>query len=97
MAAVQDQAVVKDKAVARALQPFVCGGTAACFASCIIHPIDLAKVRLQLFKTLHPEKKPPSFVTVLSTMVANEGVMSVYNGLSAALMRQAIYGACRTA
>uniref|UniRef100_A0A7R9U5J4 Uncharacterized protein n=1 Tax=Pinguiococcus pyrenoidosus TaxID=172671 RepID=A0A7R9U5J4_9STRA len=95
MAAVQDQAVVKDKAVARALQPFVCGGTAACFASCIIHPIDLAKVRLQLFKTLHPEKKPPSFVTVLSTMVANEGVMSVYNGLSAALMRQAIYGTAR--
>jgi hypothetical protein len=26
-------------------EPFVCGGTAASFASVIIHPIDLAKVR----------------------------------------------------
>lgn len=25
-------------------EPFVCGGTAASFASCVIHPIDLAKV-----------------------------------------------------
>jgi hypothetical protein len=24
-----------------ALQPFVCGGLSACFASAIIHPIDL--------------------------------------------------------
>jgi hypothetical protein len=30
---------------AKAAQPFVCGGSAATFASCIIHPIDLAKVR----------------------------------------------------
>ena len=85
----------KSGGVAAALQPFVCGGTAACFASCIIHPIDLAKVRLQLFKTLHPNLTPPSFPSVISTMVAKEGVMSVYNGLSAALMRQAIYGTAR--
>lgn len=31
-------------AAAAAVQPFVCGGLAACFASCCIHPIDLAKV-----------------------------------------------------
>lgn len=30
--------------VAATVQPFVCGGMAACFASCCIHPIDLAKV-----------------------------------------------------
>ena len=29
---------------AKTAQPFVCGGLAASFASCIIHPIDLAKV-----------------------------------------------------
>ena len=26
-------------------EPFVCGGSAATFASCVIHPMDLAKVR----------------------------------------------------
>lgn len=31
--------------VAATVQPFVCGGMAACFASSCIHPIDLAKVR----------------------------------------------------
>jgi hypothetical protein len=32
------------KAVAKQLEPFVCGGAAATFASIVIHPIDLAKV-----------------------------------------------------
>lgn len=32
------------KGVAKQLEPFVCGGAAATFASVIIHPIDLAKV-----------------------------------------------------
>ena len=31
--------------VAKALEPFVCGGSAATFASIVIHPMDLAKVR----------------------------------------------------
>ena len=30
--------------LAKAAEPFVCGGAAASFASCVIHPIDLAKV-----------------------------------------------------
>jgi hypothetical protein len=34
----------KNAAVAKALEPFVCGGAAATFASIVIHPIDLAKV-----------------------------------------------------
>ena len=31
--------------VAKTLEPFVCGGSAATFASIVIHPMDLAKVR----------------------------------------------------
>ena len=34
----------KNAGLAKALEPFVCGGSAATFASIIIHPIDLAKV-----------------------------------------------------
>jgi hypothetical protein len=35
------------------------GGFSACFATGIIHPIDLAKVRLQLFATLNPGVPKP--------------------------------------
>mmetsp|Transcript_30177 Transcript_30177/g.39756 ORF Transcript_30177/g.39756 Transcript_30177/m.39756 type:complete len:306 (+) Transcript_30177:210-1127(+) len=80
---------------AETLQPFVCGGAAACFASTCIHPIDLAKVRLQLFSTLNPGAPKPSFPALLSGMVQKEGFMSIYAGLSAAIMRQAIYGTAR--
>ena len=34
---------------AAALKPYICGGTSACFASFCIHPIDVTKVRLQVF------------------------------------------------
>jgi len=30
--------------IAKTAEPFICGGSAATFASCVIHPIDLAKV-----------------------------------------------------
>jgi solute carrier family 25 oxoglutarate transporter 11 len=98
-------------------QPFVCGGTAACLASAVVHPIDLAKVRLQVnyqtyflgFINLHISfilqlyatselavgAAKPNFVSVLTGMVKNEGVGSIYAGLSAALMRQMIYGTAR--
>jgi solute carrier family 25 oxoglutarate transporter 11 len=32
--------------IAKRLEPFVCGGASATFASIVIHPIDLAKVRM---------------------------------------------------
>lgn len=64
-------------------------------ASTVIHPIDLAKVRMQLFSTLNPGASQPGFVSILSKMVKEEGVISIYAGLSAALMRQAVYGTAR--
>jgi hypothetical protein len=42
------------KGVTKQLEPFVCGGSAATFASVVIHPIDLAKVRMQLYGQLNP-------------------------------------------
>lgn len=78
------------------MEPFVSGGLAACLASTCIHPIDLAKVRLQLYATMHPKGTTiPSPVAVLGNMVRTEGITSVYAGLSAALMRQAVYGTAR--
>jgi solute carrier family 25 (mitochondrial oxoglutarate transporter), member 11 len=78
------------------IEPFVCGGMAACLASTVIHPIDLAKVRLQLFATMNPEgTKKPNPIAMIMKMVREEGVSSVYAGLSASLMRQAVYGTAR--
>lgn len=61
-------------------------------ASTFVHPIDLSKVRLQLFTTLNPGQARPSFAKILGDMVKNEGFLSIYAGLSASLMRQACYG-----
>mmetsp|Transcript_25399 Transcript_25399/g.50666 ORF Transcript_25399/g.50666 Transcript_25399/m.50666 type:complete len:356 (+) Transcript_25399:196-1263(+) len=80
---------------AKILEPFVCGGTAASFASCVIHPIDLAKVRMQIFGQLNPGKAPPSFPSIISRMVKTEGVGSIYKGLDAAIGRQMVYGTAR--
>lgn len=82
--------------VAEALQPFVCGGTAACISSSVIHPIDLTKVRMQLAgEKLKPGEAKPSGLQIVRQTVANEGVTGLYSGLSAALMRQATYGTAR--
>ena len=81
--------------VAKALQPFVCGGAAATFASIVIHPMDLAKVRMQLYGQLNPGKPVPGFSTILSNMVKSDGISSVYTGVDAAVGRQLVYGTAR--
>lgn len=81
--------------VAKNLEPFVCGGTAATFASCVIHPIDLAKVRMQLYGQLNPGKKVPSFPALLSEMIKRDGITSIYKGVDAAIGRQMVYGTAR--
>jgi len=68
-------------------EPFVCGGIAACYASMIIHPIDLAKVRLQMM----PSQNKPSFLSIMYSISKNEGISALYAGLSAAIMRQGIF------
>eukprot|EP00529_Nitzschia_sp_RCC80_P029485 CAMPEP_0113495466 /NCGR_PEP_ID=MMETSP0014_2-20120614/29625_1 /TAXON_ID=2857 /ORGANISM="Nitzschia sp." /LENGTH=322 /DNA_ID=CAMNT_0000389367 /DNA_START=292 /DNA_END=1260 /DNA_ORIENTATION=- /assembly_acc=CAM_ASM_000159 len=85
----------KNAGLAKALEPFVCGGSAATFASIIIHPIDLAKVRMQLYGQLNPGKPVPSFPTILKNMVAADGITSVYKGVDAAIGRQMVYGTAR--
>mgnify|MGYP005990796565 CR=1 FL=1 len=64
-------------------------------ASACIHPIDLSKVRLQLFRTVNPNKPLPSAPSMLRDMIAKDGITSIYAGLSASLMRQAVYGTAR--
>lgn len=81
--------------ISQKVEPFIVGGLSAMLASSCIHPIDLAKVRLQLFSTQFPTQPRPSFTTIISNIVKNEGVTAVYAGLSASLLRQAVYGTAR--
>lgn len=57
-------------------------------ATCIIQPIDMVKVRLQLGATGSP-------LAVASAIVKQDGVGALYKGLSAGLLRQATYTTAR--
>lgn len=86
---------MSDRSVAKIAEPFVCGGSAATFASCVIHPMDLAKVRMQLYGQLNPGKPVPGFGSILTSMVKHDGIASIYKGVDAAIGRQLVYGTAR--
>ncbi|KAI9368452.1 mitochondrial carrier domain-containing protein [Aspergillus egyptiacus] len=71
--------------------PFWFGGSASCFAAAVTHPLDLVKVRLQ---TRGPGA-PTSMVGTFAHILKNNGVFGLYNGLSAALLRQLTYSTTR--
>lgn len=71
--------------------PFYFGGAASCVAAMVVHPFDLTKVRLQ-------NTKGASQSGMFSTMISiakNEGLLQLYAGLSASLLRQATYSTVR--
>ncbi|GAV53492.1 hypothetical protein ZYGR_0AI07760 [Zygosaccharomyces rouxii] len=63
------------------------GGIVACIAT---HPLDLAKVRLQTA----PLPKPTIFQMV-KKILTNEGIIGLYSGLSASILRQCTYTMAR--
>jgi len=50
---------------------------------------------MQLYGQLNPGKPVPGFYTILSKMVKNDGVPSIYKGVDAAIGRQLVYGTAR--
>lgn len=50
---------------------------------------------MQLYGQLNPGKPVPGFGNILSTMVKNDGLFSVYKGVDAAIGRQLVYGTAR--
>ncbi len=73
---------------------FLFGGTAGMAATMFVQPLDLVKNRMQVMKVSGSGAKPSS-VSVLMGVVRNEGVSTLYNGLSAGLLRQATYTTTR--
>ena len=63
-------------------------------ATCFVQPLDLVKTRMQVNKVAEGAKKPSTF-SVISNIIKNEGLSTLYTGLSAGLLRQATYTTTR--
>lgn len=77
-----------DNPVWKTVKPYLNGGLSGMGATCLIQPIDMVKVRLQLGATGGP-------LTVAKDIIAKDGFGSLYKGLSAGLVRQATYTTAR--
>jgi dicarboxylate transporter 10 len=68
------------------------GGLASAGAACITHPLDLLKVHLQT-----QQDSKMGVLQQTAKIVKGEGVLALYNGLSASLVRQLTYSTTRFA
>jgi solute carrier family 25 (mitochondrial oxoglutarate transporter), member 11 len=79
----------------RAALPFINGGLAGMAATTVIQPIDMIKVRLQLAGEGVKTGPKPTPISVTREIIASGKVMDLYTGLSAGLLRQAVYTTAR--
>ncbi|UKJ90414.2 oxoglutarate/malate translocator protein [Theileria orientalis] len=73
--------------------PFVLGGLSGCTSTMIIQPIDMVKVRIQVYAATQRGSISP--FTMISMIFKNEGMLSFYKGLDAACARQLLYTTTR--
>lgn len=66
------------------------GGLASAGAACVTHPLDLLKVTLQT-----QQEGKLSIVQLTGKVIRQQGVLALYSGLSASLMRQLTYSTTR--
>ncbi|KAJ5616669.1 hypothetical protein N7537_001783 [Penicillium hordei] len=67
------------------------GGSASCMAVLVSHPLDLIKIRMQMEQGSVKAGTLNTWIRI----VRGEGVLALYNGLSAGFMRQLTYGSVR--
>ena len=65
------------------------GMVAACSATLVVHPLDVARVRAQV------NGSGKGWLSTLVKSARTDGLASVYDGLSANLLRQLFYGGVR--
>lgn len=78
-----------------AVLPFIIGGLSGSIATICLQPIDTIKVRLQLIGEGSRGGGSVNAFTVAQDVVAQGRALELYSGLSAALLRQAVYGTSR--
>ncbi|KAF2472623.1 mitochondrial dicarboxylate transporter [Lindgomyces ingoldianus] len=79
----------------RGALPFVNGGIAGMTATTVIQPVDMIKVRLQLAGEGAKTGPKPTPVSVVKDILASGKARDLYTGLSAGLLRQAVYTTAR--
>jgi solute carrier family 25 (mitochondrial oxoglutarate transporter), member 11 len=79
----------------RAALPFVNGGLAGMFATACIQPIDMVKVRIQLAGEGSRGGVRPGAFKVAKDIITAGKFLDLYSGLSAGLLRQAVYTTAR--
>lgn len=79
----------------RAALPFINGGLAGMTATVVIQPVDMIKVRLQLAGEGQKTGPKPSALGVTRNIIASGKFLDLYTGLSAGLLRQAVYTTAR--
>lgn len=81
--------------VAKMALPFINGGLSGMVATTVVQPIDMVKVRIQLAGEGTATGPRPSPLTVARQIIANGKALDLYTGLSAGLLRQAVYTTAR--
>ncbi len=79
----------------RAALPFINGGISGMVATTVIQPVDMIKVRIQLAgegSAVGPKATP---LSVTREILASGKALDLYTGLSAGLLRQAVYTTAR--
>ncbi|KAF2837432.1 mitochondrial 2-oxoglutarate/malate carrier protein-like protein [Patellaria atrata CBS 101060] len=79
----------------KAALPFINGGLAGMTATTVIQPIDMIKVRLQLAGEGVKTGPKPTPISVTRDLLAQGKFTDLYTGLSAGLLRQAVYTTAR--
>ncbi|KAH9506385.1 hypothetical protein DERF_011123 [Dermatophagoides farinae] len=71
------------------------GGLASAGAACCTHPLDLIKVHFQTASTNITAGQRPTMMSTTVRIVKTEGLLALYNGLTASLLRQLTYSTTR--
>jgi solute carrier family 25 oxoglutarate transporter 11 len=74
---------------------FLFGGLSGMAATCFVQPLDLVKNRMQLSGVGGGKKEYKTSLHAISSILRNEGIVAMYSGLSAGLLRQATYTTTR--
>ncbi|KAI9882792.1 MAG: putative mitochondrial 2-oxoglutarate/malate carrier protein [Watsoniomyces obsoletus] len=79
----------------RTALPFINGGLAGMTATTVIQPVDMIKVRLQLAGEGVKTGPRPTPFAITRNIIAGGKALDLYTGLSAGLLRQAVYTTAR--
>ncbi|TPX15470.1 uncharacterized protein E0L32_004450 [Thyridium curvatum] len=79
----------------RAALPFINGGISGMVATTVIQPVDMIKVRIQLAGEGVAGGPKPTPLSVTREILASGRALDLYTGLSAGLLRQAVYTTAR--